>query len=113
MGHILSGNTSEDLSERWKTIPTFIFCVLDKGFRKDMGWVATCARIQNAKVVLEKMFGEKAARTAVEEHIKAFEPLRQSGRLATERGSGLIVPVTTASSTAIPRNTFYGDYKRL
>ena len=130
MGHVLNGicalipnvaagrlqvfnptNSGEDLSERWNDDPDAYLAFVSwiKAYAKTWNELLHVHGIQNAKGVLEEMFGERVTRTAVEEHIKAFEPLRQSGRLAVERGSGLIVPVTTASSTAIPRNTFYGD----
>ncbi|MEK6336949.1 MAG: nucleotidyltransferase [Acidobacteriota bacterium] len=104
-------NSGEDLSERWDDDPEAYlgFVSWINAFAKTWNDLLNVHGIQNAKIVLEKMFGERVARTAVEEHIKAFEAPRQSGGLAVERGSGLIVPAATASATAISRNTFYGD----
>lgn len=104
-------NLSEDLSERWDNDPEAYlgFVSWINAFAKTWNHLLSVHGIQNTKIVLEKMFGERVARVAVEEHIKAFEGPRQSGGLAVKRGSGLIVPAATASSTPIPRNTFYGD----
>lgn len=104
-------NSGEDLSERWDDNP--------EAYLAFVSWIRTLATtwqellntrgIQNTKAVLETMFGEKVTKTAVEDHIRAFEEPRQSGRLAVQRGTGLIVPAVTSAATAIPRNTFYGD----
>jgi hypothetical protein len=103
-------NPGEDLSERWDDDPEAYlrFVSWIKVFAKTWNDLLNVHGIQNAKIVLEKMFGERVARVAVEEHVKAFEAPRRSGGLAVQRGSGLIVPAATASTTAIPRNTFYG-----
>ena len=104
-------NLDEDLSERWDDNPEAYLAFVSwiHAFAKTWTDLLDVHGIQNVKVILEKMFGERVARVAVEEHIKAFEAPRRSGGLAIKRGSGLIVPAATASSTPIPRNTFYGD----
>jgi hypothetical protein len=108
-------NTNEDLSERWDEQPEAYLAFVSwiRRFAKTWEGLLNAHGLQNVKAVLEGMFGERVAGVAVQEHIKAFEVRRQAGQLAVERGSGLIVPATVASSIAIPRNTFYGDERVL
>lgn len=104
-------NDQEDLSERWDKNPqlyiTFINWVKD--FKIKWESLAETRGIQNIKLELEKMFGERVTKEVVEDYVKSYEPLRNSGSLAVSKGSGIIVPATTVSSVPIKKNTFYGD----
>lgn len=104
-------NPGEDFSERWDGDPqaylAFVSWVRD--FKAKWEELRQQNGIPNVKAKLEQMFGERVAKEVVEEHIKAYDVARHSGGLGVERGTGLIVPATTASATVITRNTFYGD----
>jgi hypothetical protein len=102
-------NPEEDFSERWDSDPEAYLAFVSwvRGFRVKWEELMQQRGIHNVKAALEKMFGERVAKEAVEEHVKAYEEPRQSGRLGVGRGTGMIVSASS-SATAIPRNTFYG-----
>jgi SMODS domain-containing protein len=102
-------NPAEDLSERWDADPEAYLAFVSwiRGFRVEWEELMQQRGIHNVKAKLEKMFGERVTKEAVEEHIKAYESPRQTGGLGVGKGTGLIVPASS-SATTIPRNTFYG-----
>jgi predicted ATP-binding protein involved in virulence len=106
-------NPEEDLSERWEDEPEAYVAFVSwiNTFRAE--WEALSKQhgtgLHKIKVALEKMFGERVAKEVVEEYIRSFDEPRQTGQLAVEKGTGLIVPATSSAATMIPRNTFYGD----
>lgn len=103
-------NPGEDFSERWDGDPeaylAFVSWVGD--FKSKWERLTGLSGIPAHTAALEKMFGERVAREVVEEHVKSYDEARRSGGLGVGRGTGLIVPATTAAATPIPRNTFYG-----
>jgi hypothetical protein len=106
-------NLEEDLSERWDVAPEayldFVSWLRD--FRDQWKQLIGLRGfgVHKISAALERMFGERITKEVVEEHIRAYEGPRQSGALAVERGTGLIVPATVVSSTPIRQNTFYGE----
>lgn len=103
-------NENEDLSERWNSdaeaYQIFVRWVAD--FRDKWEKLALKRGIHNVKGDLEAMFGESIAREVIEERVKEIDEERKAGLLAVEKGSGIIVPATVASSTPIRQNTFFG-----
>ena len=103
-------NENEDLSERWEDDPEAyqIFVKWVTEFRAKWLALANKRGIHNVKQDLEIMFGERIAREVIEERIKEIGEERKSGLLGVEKGSGIIVSSTVASSTPIKSNTFFG-----
>jgi hypothetical protein len=104
-------NELEDLSERWdsnkKAYEVFVNWIYE--FRRD--WDALCSAqgFHLVKNEVERMFGERVTKDAVDEYMKRFNEQRSSGNLAISKGSGLIVPVGSVNSAPVPKNTFHGE----
>jgi len=102
-------NPAEDFSERWDADPEAYLAFVSwiKEFKAKWEGLRGQTSIPSVKSSLEKMFGERIATEVVEEHVKAYEQPRESGRLGVEKGTGIIVSAG-ASATTIQRNTFFG-----
>lgn len=104
-------NPLEDFSERWDSEPQTYrsFISLMRTFRDEWAQVAMVSGLGKVKSTLERLFGEKLANEVFTDHLKAFQPEREAGRLAVEKGTGRVVASSVASSVPIRSNTFYGD----
>lgn len=104
-------NINEDLSERWgndpETYRIFVSWLAD--FQHKWNALMSVRGIENVKLNLEKMFGERITKEVVEDYVKSYQPYRENGSLAVAKSSGIIVPATTPSSIPVKINTFYGD----
>jgi hypothetical protein len=105
-------NPLEDLSERWDSNPEAY-----EAFKQGVSGFGEKWRrllyepggIQGSAKLLEELFGEKLTKEVIVEQTRDLSQARADGRLAIQRGSGLIVVGQTGGAVEIPRNNFYGD----
>lgn len=103
-------NTAEDFSEKWDNDPDLYSEFLNwiDGFLSD--WNRLQSLQSNTEVAdeLKKLFGEEVAMPAMEKHAAYMEHLRESGKLGVSKSSIMLTGITSPSSVAIGKNTFYG-----
>jgi hypothetical protein len=104
-------NPKEDLSERWDKRPDAYVAFVTGVRRFAAQWRKLNEQrgIAQIATALEELFGETISRKAIGEQAQFMEGERSAGRLAVAAGSGGLVSVTTAHSTPIRSNTFYGS----
>jgi hypothetical protein len=104
-------NPKEDLSERWDKRPDAYVAFVTGVRRFAAQWRKLNEQRGIAQIAtsLEELFGETISRKAIGEQAQFMEGERSAGRLAVAAGSGGLVSVTTAHSTPIRSNTFYGS----
>ena len=104
-------NTSEDLSERWdqshEAYEAFVSGVQD--FHEAWKKINLLRGIDEVFPLLERLFGDEPAKTALIQQAKAISAMRESSALSVKRTSGIIGSVASSTDTRITRNTFHGE----
>lgn len=104
-------NPKEDFSEKWDQIatgyPTFVAWI--KSFQRQWAEVHNKTGLHGVGAVLEQLFGETVAQSAIRKQAVRLQNSRLTGALGVGT-LGLIAPRASAASTRpIRTNTFYGD----
>jgi len=102
-------NLTEDLSEKWDSLPEHYTGFLKwlQGFSREWSALQETRGIQNVVWLLGEMFGESVTGIALAEQQEYIEKSRRSGRLGVNP-SGVILAGVSAGIISVPQNTFYG-----
>jgi hypothetical protein len=102
-------NPKEDLSERWDddrdAYALFVRSI--KTFQQQWQKLLSLRGIPEITELLEQLFGEELAKTAVKEHTLRRNTQRSDGKLGITP-TGIIITTNIPGSVPIKTNTFYG-----
>ncbi len=103
-------NPKEDLSERWDSNPEAYREFVRGVTEFDAVWkeLQSARGIHTVSALLEKIFGERIAKSVVEKQAHEIEAARTNNTLGVKKASGII---SSSGLGVVPlhRNTFYGE----
>jgi hypothetical protein len=103
-------NSEEDLSERW--IDEDIYRGFAEGMkvlRSQVHQLRAASNIQEAAKLIESMFGETVAKSALSEQYRELNEIKEAGALRIKPSSAGRLTTSVAAAIPVARHTFFGD----
>ena len=103
-------NTEEDLSERWADGDIYrSFVEGIQVFRSQVHQLRAASNIQEAAKLLESMFGETVAKSALSEQYRELNEVKEKGALRIRPNSVGGLTTSVAAAMPVARYTFFGE----
>lgn len=104
-------NPEEDFTDKWDDEPEYFFAFKKFAIHLYSEWqkLKENQGVIQEGAILKGLFGDKLYESVVLKQTDNIQALRESGNLETVRSSGVLTSISSANTSPIKENTFYGN----